>query len=201
VAAVAGAAWGAPALGQDAPATEPASTSGEAMRELKTVEQQVHDLKERVFQSKATLQLLHELVVEGVAFEAAVSVWHSNSLGRAYTIEGVEYFLDGKPVYTWKVDAGSGEGLPREVEVRDQRVEAGRHTLQVSMDVRGNGGGVFTYVKDYTVNVQSTYDFEVVQGKRTIVYAHPTTKGGVKKAYADRPTFVYEERLEDLPVE
>jgi hypothetical protein len=177
---------------------EPAGVPGEYLRELKSVEQSVHDLKERVFQSKATLQLLHELVVEGVAFDAAVSVWHSNDLARAYTIEGIEYFLDGKSVYTWKRQ-GEKEQLPREVEIRNQEVEAGKHTLQVSMDVRGNGGGVFTYVKDYAVSVQSSYDFEVATGRRTILFAHPTSKGGVKKAYSERPSFVYEERVEDLP--
>ena len=87
----------------------------------------------------------------------------------------------------------------REVEIRNQEVEAGKHTLQVSMDVRGNGGGVFTYVKDYAVSVQSSYDFEVATGRRTILFAHPTSKGGVKKAYSERPSFVYEERVEDLP--
>ena len=204
-------AWAAdpapPASAESPPSpAEPASASkadrpevpGEYLRELKSVEQSVHDLKERVFQSKATLQLLHELVVEGVAFDAAVSVWHSNDLARAYTIEGIEYFLDGKSVYTWKRQ-GDREQLPREVEIRNQEVEAGKHTLQVSMDVRGNGGGVFTYVKDYAVSVQSSYDFEVATGRRTILFAHPTSKGGVKKAYSERPSFVYEERVEDLP--
>ena len=50
--------------GDDEPA--PIQITGEFRRELRTVEGEVNHLKERVFRSKATLQLLKELVIEGV---------------------------------------------------------------------------------------------------------------------------------------
>ncbi|HMV65950.1 MAG TPA: hypothetical protein PKA64_03790 [Myxococcota bacterium] len=186
------------------PAAAPTSagepSTSEFLRELKAVEQQVHELKERVFQSKATLQLLHELVVESATFDSAVTIWHETALSKAYVIESIQYYLDGKPIFGWKHER-EDDVLPAQVEIRDQELEAGTHVLQVTMAVRGNGGGLFAYVKDYAVDVQSSYEFEVVAGKRTLLFARPTTEGGVKKAYTERPTLQYEERLEDLGTE
>lgn len=177
-----------------------ATATGEFLRELKSVEQQVHDLKERVFQSKATLQLLHELVVESATFDSAVTIWHEDGLSKAYVIESIQYYLDGKPIFGWKHER-EDDVLPAQVEIRDQEVEAGSHTLQVTMQVRGNGGGLFAYVKDYAVTVQSSYEFTVVSGKRTLLFARPTADGGVKKSYTERPTLQYEERVEDMSQE
>jgi hypothetical protein len=170
--------------------------SAEELRELRAVEEEVHDLKERVFRSKSTLQLLHELVVEKASFDAAVSIWHVNQLRSGYAVKGLRYFLDGKLIFEWSAEDGGAP--PDDLEVRNQRIEAGAHKLQVTMDLQGNGGGVFNYVEDYAFQVQSAYDFEVALGSRAILHVRATKMGGVKKGYTDRPTVVYETRTEDL---
>jgi hypothetical protein len=188
------------AFAQDEAAPEaPGEATGEHLRELKTVEEAVHALKERVFRSKATLQLLSELVVEATALEARLSLWHVDDLGSGYEITGIRYFLDGRSVYEWTAESGT-PAPPKELEIRSHSAEVGPHTLQVAMDVRG-GGKVFNYVEDYAVTVQSSYQFDVEAGRQTLLMVHATRKGGIKKAFLERPTLEYEVRTEAISAE
>lgn len=185
---------------EPAPSGEPApagEVTGEQLRELKTVEEAVHALKERVFRSKATLQLLSELVVEASALEARLSVWHVDDLGGGYHITGIRYYLDGRPIYEWSESSGV-PAPPRELEIRSHSAEVGPHTVQVAMDVRGGGGKVFRYVEDYGVTVQSSFQFDVEAARQTLLLVHATRKDGVKKAFLDRPTLEYEVRTEEI---
>lgn len=194
-------------IGEDSPLTEDVPTldaglpiTGEFSRELRTVEESVHNLKERVFRSKATLQLLKELVVEGATLGSRVGIWHINKLGGAYTLESVQYFLDGKNVYS-KVDPGGSLGELREIKIREQTVAPGTHTLQVNMVLRGNGMGIFSYLNSYQFKVQSSYSFEIEDGKLTTLRVLASTKGGVRRSFVERPNVQYEERTEQLKAE
>lgn len=185
----------APAV-QDVPA-EPEAIPREFLRDLHTAEAQVHDLKERVFRSKATLELLRELVVEGSGTGSTLKIEHVDDLTRDYTVEGVQYFLDGKPVFTWAL--ADGTPIPDEgVTVDDRAVAAGTHAVQVTLSLRGNGGKLFDYVQDYRFKVESSYSFEVEAGMATELTVHAIAKGGVKKAFTERPTVVYEVRSEPV---
>jgi hypothetical protein len=182
-------------------ATEQAAPDAAAsLRDLRTVEESVHTLKERVFRSKATLQLLRELVIEGATMGSGVAVWHINELSRAYQIETIQYFMDGKSIYAW-TEGGAEEKVPRELEIRDQTAPPGRHTLQVTMVLRGNGGGFFAYLDQYRFKVQSSFAFEVEEGNLTTVRVRAQTRGGIRKAFVERPTIVYEQRTEQYEAE
>lgn len=174
--------------------------SGASQRELRTIEEAVHDLKERAFRSKATLQLLRELVIESATMGSGIAVWHVNELPRAYEIETIQYFLDGKSIYAW-TKGGEELRVPKELEIRDQSVPPGQHTLQVTMVLRGNGGGFFAYLDDYRFKVQSSYAFEIEEGKLTTVRVRALPRGGIRKSFVERPTIVYEERTEQYEVE
>lgn len=205
-----------PALAQEAPGSTPAieemdpsgrqptgeesgeqKMSGEYLRELRTVEESVHNLKERVFRSKATLQLLKELVIEGSTLGSRVAIWHVNKLGAAFSLESVQYFLDGKNIYS-KVDPSGSLAGVKEIKIREQTVAPGTHTLQVNMVVRGNGFGLFSYLDGYQFKVQSSYSFEVEDGKLSTLRVLANTKGGVRRAFVDRLNVQYEERAEQL---
>lgn len=220
------AAWAAPAAAQEAPAEDAADAvdegadtdavdaadegatddtggvalSGEYLRELRTAEEKVRDLKERVFRSKATLQLLRELVLEGASGGAALRITHVDDLPRAYRIDGVRYFLDGKTLYTW-VDPDGARDVPEELPVLDGPISAGAHTVQVSLDISGNGGGLFGYVDDYKVKVEASCSVEVDGGQLTDLRVRIVSKGGVRKRFIDRPTIECEERREQLELE
>lgn len=174
--------------------------ASERLRELRTVEEAVQDLKQRTFRSKATLQLLRELVIEGSTLGAGVEIWHVDELPRSYIVESVQYYMDGRSIYTWSDESAEPRALG-EVQIRDQTVSPGPHTLQVSLMLRGNGGGVFGYVQKYRFKVQSSHTFEVEDGQLTTLRVVALSEGGVRRSFVDRPTIVYEERAEALESE
>ena len=165
-------------------------------RELRTVEEDVNHLKERVFRSKATLQLLKELVIEGATVGSRVAVWHINRLGGTYSMEAVKYFLNGKNVFT-KVDPGGTLDTVRELKVHEQTVPPGTHNLQISMVLRGKGYKIFSYLRTYQFNVQSSYSFRVEDGRLTLVKVVAESRGGLRN-FVERPTVSYDERSESL---
>jgi hypothetical protein len=186
-----------PAPGAPADEGAAAPVSSEFMRELRSVESAVHGTKERVFRSKATLQLLRELIIESATLGSGVALWHRTDLPRAYDVESIQYFLDGRNVWAWSDPDGKQEP-PDETQVRDQSVEPGAHTLLVAVVLRGNGGA-FRYVDDISFRVESSYAFEVKAGRLTTLRVKLASKGGVRKGFTERPTIVYDERTDALP--
>ena len=172
-------------------------TPGSMNRELYTVEQEVNLLKERVFRSKATLQLLKELVIEGATIGAQVSIWHVNKMGPAYRIESIQYFLDGKAIYN-ETNTETGLNHLKEVELHQQTLPPGTHNLQVTLFLRGNGLGIFKYLNAYSFRVQSSYTFEVEEGKMTTVRVVTDEKGGPLKPFVERPDVEYEDTVDEL---
>lgn len=170
---------------------------GQQNKELLTVEQDVSNLKERVFRSNATLQLLRELVIEGATLGSRVSIWHVNKMSSAYTVESVQYFLDGKAIFS-RTDTTGGLDDLSTVEIHAQTLPPGQHSLQVNMVLRGNGMGLFSYVRAYSFKVQSSYAFTVEDGKLTTVQVIVDEKGGPFTAFVDRPDVGYEENTESL---
>lgn len=185
-----------PASAQDSGGAAATAGGVSINRDLRTVEEQVNTLKERVFRSKATLQLLKELVVEGSSTGARVILWHLNDLGSAYRMEAVQYFLDGRNVYS-KADPGGQLAAIKEMRVHEQSLAPGAHNLQVRMVLRGNGYGVFSYLRTYQFDVSSSYSFKVDDGKASIVRVISDSRGGLRN-FVDRPNVRYEERSDTI---
>lgn len=181
------------------PAATPEEQQVQLSRELRTVEEDVNQLKERVFRSKATLQLLKELVVEGATVGSRVSIWHVNRLGGSYSMEAVKYFLDGKNVFT-KVDPNGSLDVSRDLKVHEQAVPPGTHNLQVTMVLRGKGYRVFSYLRTYQFNLQSAYSFRVEEGRTTVVKVIAESRGALKN-FVERPTVRYDEQNEIIQEE
>ena len=179
-----------------AAATAAEEAKQEFSRELKTVEEDVSTLKERVFRSKATLALLKELVIDGQTLGSRVSIYHINKLGGSYTMEAVKYFLNGKNIFT-KVDPGGALDTIRELKVHEQTVPPGTHQLQLQMTLRGKGYKIFSYLRTYQFNVQSSYAFRVEDGKMTIIRVIAESKGGFR-SFVERPNISYDEKNDAL---
>mgnify|MGYP000565805190 CR=1 FL=1 len=185
-----------PAAAQDAPATEgeaaeQAGDPSDFNRALRTVEEDVHALKEQVFRSKATLQLLQEIVVQGSATGARSTIWHENKLGKGYTVESIRYFLDGQPKFA-KVDTENGLDDLQEVKVFEGAVPPGSHQLVVNMRLRGSGYGVFSYVKQVQLTVQATTTFTAEEGKSCAVRAVLDERKGLGRSFTERPAVQFE---------
>jgi len=180
----------------EARADDTAAVAADADREILGVEQQVNELKERVFRSKATLQLLRELVLEGSGVGTRLVLLHEEKLASSYVIESVQIFLDGKTVYARSVSDGEIES--DEIKVLERSLPAGSHEIMVNYTMRGNGYGVFSYLSDYKFRLQSTYEVEIPEGKKQVVKIELDEKGGMAKRYTKRPSVSYELRSEEI---
>src|SRR5690606_37116214 len=142
-----------PSPAQPAPAEAPApapQTADEAFTtRVKTLEEQVVDLKEKIFRTKARLLLLQETVLGGDLSQGAHAIiLHKNEMGATFVLESVAYALDGAPVFT-RVDV-NGDLADREtLEIFNGRIVPGQHQLSVKMVYRGHGFGVFSYLEGY----------------------------------------------------
>lgn len=157
-------------------------------RELKTVESQVDDLKEKVFRSKARLLLLEEKVIRGVVSGAKSVIRHVNNLGPAYSLESITYYFDGNPIYQ-KTDVGTKGGLSKnkKEDIFEANIPPGNHTISVTGVIKGRGTGLFAYLSDYSFQFSSSYSFVAQDGKTTRVDSVLYRKGGPLADYVEGP--------------
>lgn len=179
---------------ETAAVTADAVAMSEFQRELRTVEEGVSSLKERVFRAKATLELLKELVIDAADAGARLVIWHENTLGGGYGMESIQYFLDGRNVYS-RVDADGYLDDNRDFQVHEQTVSPGSHEISVSMVLRGRGFKIFSYLRNYEFKLQSSYMFEVEEGTISTVRVISDTRGGMRN-FVERPTVQYDEHSE-----
>jgi hypothetical protein len=185
-----------PADTGQAPATRsdpsaPAVEDSEHAIKLRGLEERVNDLKERIFRSKARLILLRETVLNGVISGAKAVIVHRNEMGSSFSLESVSYSLDGAPIFN-KTDAQGDLDEREEIELFNGSIVPGNHNLSVFMLYRGNGYGVFSYLKGYTFKIKSSYAFTAEEGKVTTIKVVGYEKGGITTDLKDRPAVRYD---------
>ncbi|MFB1482989.1 dihydrolipoamide acetyltransferase [Corallococcus sp. RDP092CA] len=159
---------------------------------VKTLEEQVVDLKEKIYRSKARLLLLQESVMGGELSTGARAVLvHKNEMGNAFQLESVVYALDGAPIFT-QVDTQGDLNRHQSLEFFNGRIVPGQHQLAVRLVYRGSGYGVFSYLEGYKFKVQSSYTFNAESGKVTTVNVVGVEKGGLTTDLKDRPAVRYD---------
>jgi uncharacterized small protein (DUF1192 family) len=204
------------ALGQATPSTDkaPASPPGEAQPapsaagaakpaapmtadevndlKVRTLEERVSDLKEKIFRTKARLMNLQEMVIGGDITTGAKAVLvHRNEMGSSFFLESAAYALDGAPIYT-KVDVDGDLEKREEFEIFNGRVVPGNHQISVQLVYRGHGYGVFSYLEGYRFKVQSSYTFTADPGKVNTIKVVGFEKGGITAELKDRPAVRYD---------
>jgi hypothetical protein len=183
----------APAAVSPIPAGPGPQTADEAFNtRVKTLEENVVDLKEKIFRSKARLLLLQETVLGGdLSTGARAVLFHKNEMGASFVLESVAYALDGAPIFTQVNENGSLDKL-EEFEIFNGRIVPGQHQVAVRLVYRGNGYGVFSYLEGYKFKVQSSYTFNAEAGKVTTVRVVGFEKGGLTTDLKDRPAVRYD---------
>ena len=168
---------------------------------VKTLEEQVVDLKEKIFRTKARLLLLQETVLGGdLSTGARAVLYHRNEMGSSFVLESVAYALDGAPIFT-KVDVNGDLDKREEFEIFNGRIVPGQHQLAVRLVYRGHGYGVFSYLEGYKFKVQSSYTFNAEGAKVTTVKIVAFEKGGMTTDLKDRPAVRYDVDVsKDAPV-
>jgi hypothetical protein len=186
---------GAPTTPAAAPtaAAAPAQTADEAFAtRVKTLEEQVVDLKEKIFRTKARLLLLQETVLGGdLSTGARAVIFHRNEMGSQFVLESVAYALDGAPIFT-KVDANGDLDKREEFEIFNGRIVPGNHQIAVRMVYRGSGYGIFSYLEGYKFKLQSNQTFTAEAGKVTTVKVVGFEKGGITADIKDKPGIRYD---------
>lgn len=184
-----------PAPGGAAPGPAPAAqpqTADEAFQvRVKQLEEQVVDLKEKVFRTKARLLLLQETVLGGdISQGARAVIYHRKEMSPLFVLESVAYALDGAPIFT-KVDTNDDLNKREEFEIFNGRIVPGNHQIAVRLVFRG-GGGVFSYTEAYKFKLQSSQTFAAEGGKITTVKVVSYEKGGITAQMKDKPGVRYD---------
>jgi hypothetical protein len=187
---------GAGATAGGAPASDAAkpAVGAEEQNELKvrTLEERVSDLKEKIFRTKARLMNLQEMVIGGDITTGSKAVLvHRNEMGSSFYLESVAYALDGAPIYT-KVDVDGDLEKREEFEIFNGRIVPGNHQISVQLVYRGHGYGLFSYLEGYKFKVQSSYTFNAEPGKVNTIKVVGFEKGGLTAELKDRPAVRYD---------
>jgi hypothetical protein len=170
-----------------APVGPPAPSAEAFDARVKTIEEKVSDLKEKIYRTKARLLLLQEAVLGGDPNSGARAViFHRNEMGSSFLLESVSYSLDGAPIFT-QLDVEGDLDRREEFEIFNGRIVPGQHQIAVRLIFRGHGFGVFSYLEGYKFKVQSSYTFNAEPGKVTQVKAVAFEKGGLTADLKDRP--------------
>ena len=176
----------------EAPAPEASSLVSDRSVEMRELEERVNDLKERIFRSKARLMLLRETVLNGAIAGAKAIIVHKNEMGASFVLEKATYALDGAPVLTKLNDDEGALSDAEQIEVFAGSIVPGNHNLSVQLVFRGNGFGVFSYLKGYRFTVRSSYAFTAEEGKITSISVVPYEKGGMTTDLRERPAIRYD---------
>jgi hypothetical protein len=186
--------------GQSQKPTPPAPSSGapqtadEAFElKAKALEEQINDLKEKILRTKSRLLLLQEAMVGGteITSGAKAVLLHRNEMGGNFVLESVSYALDGAPIFT-KVDVNGDLDKKEEFEIFNGRIVPGQHQINVKMNYRGHGYGVFSYLEGYKFAITGNYTFNAEPGKVTTVKIVGFEAGGFTTDIKDRPKVRYE---------
>ena len=173
-----------------------AADSGEEAYRLKIseLEGRVNDLKEKIFRSKTRLAILKETVLSSSIAGAEAAIIHRNEMGSSFRLEKASYSLDGQPMETL---AEEKDVKQEEVEIFNGPITPGNHTVSVVMTYRGNGFGIFSYLRGYVFNLRSSHTFNAEEGKLVRVRVVGYEKGGITTDLKDRPDIRFEDQLAD----
>ncbi|MEE2787814.1 MAG: dihydrolipoamide acetyltransferase [Myxococcota bacterium] len=145
----------------------------------------VNTLKEKIYRTKTQLFRLKEDLLSTSIAGSEVRIVHRNEMGSSFRLEKIIYSLDGQPLQS-SVDTND-LGENREMQIFDGPVTPGNHTLSVVMVYRGNGFGIFSYLRGYVFTLRNSYTFHAEEGKRIQVNVVGYEKGGMTTDLKDRP--------------
>lgn len=166
---------------------------------LRDLEERVNRLKEQIFRSKARLSLLAETVLEKKIAGAQADISFRNEMGGSFRLYKATLLLDGGPIYTQTDDAGS-LSKRQKIDLFEGPVSPGDHTLEVVLQYKGHGYGIFSYLKGYTFKIKSSYTFTVNEGKAIHLEVIGFEKGGATTPLEERPAVRYIEEFADFDV-
>jgi hypothetical protein len=161
---------------------------------LNDLQVRVNELKEKIFRTKTRLAILKESILSTSIAGAEARLVHRNEMGASFNLEKVIYSLDGTPIFS-KIDRDGDLDGQKELQIFDGPIVPGNHTVSVVMIYRGNGFGIFSYLRGYVFTLRSSHTFNAEEGKRVNVKVAGFEKGGMTTDLKDRPDIRFETAL------
>lgn len=164
---------------------------------LRDLEARVDELKEQIRRSHTRLSLLSDTILSGGVGGARAEIRFRTEMGGAFRLSRALFVLDGAVQYNKKDESGSLSNK-KEIPIFSGSIPPGDHTLQVLVQMRGHGYGVFSYLRGYQFEVKSSHSFTVTEGKAIVLDAIAWEKGGVTTPLEQRPAIRYVQKIRDL---
>ncbi len=162
---------------------------------LRDLEQKIDELKEQIRRSHTRLSLLSDTILSGGGSGSRAIVRFKNDLSDAFRLTRALFVLDGAVQYN-KTDQSGALGDQDEIPIFNGSIPPGDHTLQVLINLQGNGYGVFSYLRGYRFEVRSSHSFSAVEGKTISLDAIAYEKGSVTTPLEERPAIRYGEKIQ-----
>lgn len=183
-----------PAAVAAAPTTAPVMDGQTYAVRLRDLEQRIDELKEQIRRSHTRLSLLSDTILSGGGAGSHASIKFKNELSSAFRVTRVLVVLDGAVQYN-KTDQSGTLSEQAEIPIINGSVPPGDHTVQVLVNLQGNGYGVFSYLRGYRFEVRSSHSFTAVEGKTINLDTTIYEKGGVTTPLEERPAIRYVEKV------
>lgn len=161
---------------------------------LRDLEQRIDELKEQIRRSHTRLSLLSDTILSGGGAGSKASIRFRNEMSNAFRVTRVLAVLDGAVQYN-KTDQSGALAEQAQIPIFTGSIPPGDHTLQLLVNLQGNGYGVFSYLRGYRFEVRSSHSFTAAEGKTIQVEAVAYEKGGVTTPLEDRPAVRYIEKV------
>ncbi|MBN2716770.1 MAG: hypothetical protein JXX14_13035 [Deltaproteobacteria bacterium] len=166
---------------------------------LRDLEDRVNRLKEQIFRTKARLSLLAETVLEKKIAGAQANIAFRNEMGGSFRLHKASILLDGGPIFQETDESGS-LSKRQHIDLFDGPVAPGDHTLEVVLQYKGHGYGIFSYLKGYTFKIKSNFTFTVEEGKAVKLQIIGFEKGDPTTPLEERPAVRYAEEFSEFDV-
>ena len=161
---------------------------------LRDLQQRIDQLKEQIRRSHTRLSLLSDTILSGGASGSRAVIQFENKMSNQFKVTRVLIVLDGAVQYN-KTDRSGALGSQKMIPIFDGAIPPGDHTVQVLVNLRGHGFGVFSYLRAYKFEVRSSHSFTAAEGKTTRLRVMAHEKGGVTTALEERPAVRYIEQV------
>jgi len=161
---------------------------------LRDLEARVDELKDQIRRSHTRLALLSDTILSGGAAGSRAEILFRNEMSSAFRLTRALVIVDGAVQYNRSDDTGALADQ-KEIPIFSGSIPPGDHTVQMRINLRGNGYGVFTYLRGYNFEVTSAHSFTAVEGKSLQVIGTALEKGGVTTPLEQRPQLQWEEKI------
>lgn len=153
---------------------------------LDGIEAEVMALKDKVFRSKARLEVLRSTVLSGVMAGGRVIIAHRNLMGVGFRLIRVAVILDGAQIFARSDETGALDAED-ELPIFDGNLPPGPHEITVELVYQGQGYGAFDYLKGYTFKSSKNHAFAVGESGQFKLVSKGFEKGNLTTEMKDRP--------------